>query len=133
MNTSNSAGLDPAAKGLAYVVDDNAMLVEFAAVLLEAACYEVRQFLDPKVVLLALRDANPKPALLVTDYEMGEMNGLELILSAHKIHPSLKTLLVSGTVDDSIILTHTAKVHRFMGKPYEPADLQKAAAELLRS
>ena len=129
---SNSAGMDPAAKGLVYVVDDNPLLAEFAATMLEAAGYEVRQFLDPKEVLLSLQAANPKPSLLVTDYEMGDMNGLELILLAHKIHPSLKTLLVSGTVDASIILAHTAKVHRFMGKPYEPAELQKAAAELMK-
>jgi DNA-binding NtrC family response regulator len=132
VKTSYSAGLDPAARGLIFVVDDNAMLVEFAAVVLEAAGYEVRQFSDPKDVLLAIHEANPKPAVLVTDYEMGAMNGLELIQSAHKIHPSLRTLMVSGTVDSSIVLTHTAKVHRFLGKPYEPAELQKAVAELMK-
>jgi DNA-binding NtrC family response regulator len=114
-------------------VDDNAMLAEFAATLIEAAGYEVRQFLDPKAVLLAMSNANPRPALLVTDYEMGDMNGLELIQSAHKIHPSLKTLMLSGTVDGSIALTHTAKVHRFLGKPYEPAELQRTVAELMKS
>jgi DNA-binding NtrC family response regulator len=108
------------------------MLVEFAATVLEAAGYTVEQFSDPKAVLRALRDAHPKPAVLVTDYEMGEMNGLELIQSAHAIDPSLKTLLVSGTVDGSITLTHAAKVHRFLGKPYQPEDLQKAVAELMK-
>jgi len=70
--------------------------------------------------------------VLVTDYEMGEMNGLELIQSSHEIHPALKTVLVSGTVDSSITLSHAAKVHRFLGKPYEPAQLQKAVAELMQ-
>jgi DNA-binding NtrC family response regulator len=83
--------------------------------------------------LRAIHDANPKPAVLVTDYEMGEMNGLELIQSSHRIHPSLKTLLVSGTVDGSITSKHAAKVHRFLGKPYEPAQLQKIVAELMRT
>ena len=132
MKTSHSAGQDPAPAGPVFVVDDNPTLVEFAAAVLEAVGYEVRQFSDPKEALRAIGEANPKPAVLVTDYEMGDMNGLELILLAHKIHPSLKTLLVSGTVDASIILAHTAKVHRFMGKPYEPADLQKAVAELMK-
>ncbi len=123
---------DSAAKGLVFVVDDNDMLVEFATTLIESLGYEVRQFSDPKEVLLALCEPNPKPALLVTDYEMGQINGLQLIQSAHKIHPSLKTLMLSGTVDSSIVLTHTAKVDRFLGKPYEPAELQKTVKELMR-
>jgi DNA-binding NtrC family response regulator len=128
---SDSPNLDPAARGSIFVVDDNAMLVEFAATVLEEAGYNVRQFSDPKAVLRAINDANPKPAVLVTDYEMGEMNGLELIQSSHKIHPSLKTLLLSGTVDASIILTRVDDVHRFLGKPYQPSELQKAVAELM--
>jgi CheY-like chemotaxis protein len=132
VKTSHAAGLDPAPTGSVFVVDDHSMLVEFAATVLEAAGYTVEQFSDPKAVLRALRGAHPKPDVLVTDYEMGEMNGLELIRSAHEIDPSLKTLLLSGTVDGSITLTHAAKVHRFLGKPYQPEDLQKAVAELMK-
>jgi DNA-binding NtrC family response regulator len=133
MKKRKSDRLDPAPKGVVFVVDDNALLLEFAVTILEKAGYTVKHFSDPKAVLRAMRDANPKPAILVTDYEMGEINGLELILSSHKIHPSLKTVLVSGTVDGSITLTHAAQVHRFLGKPYEPAQLQKIVAELLRT
>ena len=132
MKKRKSARLDPAPKGLVFVVDDNALLVEFAATILEAAGYTVKHFADPKAVLRAIHDANPKPAVLVTDYEMGEINGLELILSSHKIQPALKTLLVSGTVDSSISSNHAAKVHRFLGKPYQPAQLRKIVAELMR-
>lgn len=132
MKTSHSTRLDKATRGSVFVVDDNAVLAEFAATVLEAAGYEVRHFLDPKALLVALEAADPKPAVLVTDYEMGEMNGLELILSSHKLHPSLKTLLVSGTVDGSITATHPAKVHRFLGKPYDPGQLQNAVADLMK-
>jgi DNA-binding NtrC family response regulator len=129
---SNFNGPDPAAKGSVFVVDDNEMLVEFAATVLEAAGYDVRQFSDPKAAVLALRDANPKPSVLVTDFEMGSMNGLELIQSSHEIHPSLKALLVSGTVDASITSTQAARVDRFLGKPYQPAQLQEAVADLMK-
>jgi DNA-binding NtrC family response regulator len=115
-----------------FVVDDNALLAEFAATILEAAGYIVKSFLEPKAVLAAMRAAKTKPAVLVTDYEMAEMNGLQLIDSSHKIHPALKTILISGTVDSSITLTHTAKVNHFLGKPYEPAQLKKMVAELMK-
>jgi|SRR5580658_10516801 DNA-binding NtrC family response regulator len=133
MKRRKSARLDRATQGAIFVVDDNALLVEFAAAILEAAGYTVQHFVDPKAVLRAMHSANPKPAVLVTDYEMDQMNGLELILSSHKIHPLLKTLLVSGTVDGSITATHPAKVHRFLGKPYKPAQLEKVVAELMAS
>ena len=131
MKENHSTKLDPAVPGSVFVVDDNAMLVEFAATFLEAAGYKVHRFSDPKAALLAMHEANPKPSVLVTDYEMGDMNGLDLIQSVHKIHPSLKTLLVSGTADGSISQTHTAKVHGFLGKPYAPVQLQKMVAELM--
>jgi DNA-binding NtrC family response regulator len=132
MKKRKSARLAPSSKGAVFIVDDDALLVEFATAVLEAVGYTVKHFSDPKDVLRAIHKANPKPAVLITDYEMGEINGLELILSSHKIHPSLKTLLLSGTVDSSISLNHAAKVHRFLGKPYDPAQLRKIVAELMQ-
>ncbi len=132
MKEHESTKPDPAPRGVVFVVDDNALLVEFTASILEADGYSIRRFTDPKVALGAIRDTNPKPAVLITDYEMGELNGLDLILFSHKIHPSLKTILVSGTVDGSITLTHPAKVHHFLGKPYDPAQLRKTVAELMK-
>jgi YesN/AraC family two-component response regulator len=82
--------------------------------------------------LKAIEEADPKPVALVTDYEMGEMNGLELIVSSHKILPSLKTVLLSGTIDGAFIARHPAKVHRFLGKPYLPAQLKSMVGELLQ-
>jgi FixJ family two-component response regulator len=132
MKKRKSARSVPSSKGAVFVVDDNALLVEFATTVLEAAGYTVKHFSDPKAVLRAMHNAKQKPAVLVTDYEMGEINGLELIHSSHEIYPSLKTVLVSGTVDSSISLNHAAKVHRFLGKPYQPAQLQKIVADLMR-
>jgi DNA-binding NtrC family response regulator len=124
---------DLAGDGSVFVVDDNVMLVEFAATVLQAAGFKVEQFSDPKAVLQAIIQADPKPAVLITDYDMAEMNGLDLIESLHKVHPALKTVLMSGTVDDSVLLNHPAKVNRFLGKPYQPSQLQDLVTELLRT
>ncbi len=130
MDTSKPVRHAPA--GSVFVVDDNAMLVELAATVLEAAGYCVNQFLDPSDALRAIESANPKPAVVVTDYVLMGMNGLELINCSHKIHPGLKTILVSGSVDSSITITHPAQVDRFLGKPYGPAQLQSLVAQLMQ-
>jgi DNA-binding NtrC family response regulator len=118
--------------GLVFVVDDNELLVEFAATVLESAGFDVKRFHNPQEVLKAIQDGESKPGLLVTDYDMKEMNGLELIVTCHQIHPTLKTVLLSGTIDGSLASMHPARVHRFLAKPYQPAQLKTVVAELLR-
>jgi CheY-like chemotaxis protein len=128
-NTRQDSG--PA--GLIFIVDDDALLAELAGTVLKAEGYAVQSFTDPKDVLKAMQAADPKPVALVTDYEMGAMNGLDLIVSLHKIYPPLKTVLLSGTIDGSFIANHPAKVNKFLGKPYLPAQLKSMVGELLRA
>ncbi len=128
-----STGPAPPVPGLVYVVDDSPMLSELAATVLESAGYSVRYFTDPKVVIEAFNEAGPKPDVLVTDYDMGEINCVELVRQLHKVHPSLKTVLLSGTVSNSMMSMHPGEVHRFLGKPYDPAQLKNLVAELLQT
>ena len=132
MSSAKPSRKSPARTGLIYVVDDNALLVEFAATVLQGEGYEVRIFTYPKAALQALQEANPKPVALVTDYEMGEMNGLQLIELSHQINPALRTVLLSGTIDSTFIAEHPAKVDRFLGKPYLPPQLKSTVGELLQ-
>jgi DNA-binding NtrC family response regulator len=132
MSKTKATRKDPEPSGLIFIVDDNALLVEFAGAVLGREGYDIQSFTDPKDVLKAMQAADPKPVALVTDYEMGEINGLDLIVSSHKILPSLKTVLVSGTIDGAFIANHPAKVNKFLGKPYLPAQLKNLVGELLQ-
>jgi len=135
--SQNAAAPAPAgavAPTLIFVVDDSAMLADFAAMVLQSAGYQVKQFTEPGQLLKAMTDGQLRPALLVTDYDMGAhaLNGLDLIVNCHKIHPPMKTILASGTVDGSVTLHHAAKVDRFLSKPYPPAQLKSMVADLLK-
>ncbi len=136
MSQSNAAppSADSGAPPLIFVVDDSVMLVEFAASVLQSACYAVRQFTDPGLLFKALEDGAERPSLLITDYDMGphSLNGLDLIAACHKIHPTMKTILASGTVSGSVALHHEARVDRFLSKPYPPAQLKAMVAELVK-
>jgi CheY-like chemotaxis protein len=121
----------PGSKTLIYVVDDKPALVDLAIIGLEAAGYSVVGFHDPTDVLAAVRNGAPIPDILITDFDMPQMTGLELIRQCRELQPNLKTILVSGTVEAEFILSDPIKVNRFLQKPYTPGTLHSAIGDLL--
>jgi DNA-binding NtrC family response regulator len=101
-----------------FVVDDEVMLLDLAEMVLEPEGFMVRTFADPCLALADYKAAARRPDLIVTDYAMEGMNGLELIQECRKIHPGQKTLLVSGTVDETVYADSQIKPERFLAKPY---------------
>jgi CheY-like chemotaxis protein len=102
---------------LVFIVDDEPMLLDLAATILQPLGYEVRTFRDPKVALAEFPAA--KPMVLVTDYAMGGMNGMDLIRECKRLNPAQKIMLLSGTVDESIYNNEAAKPDLFLAKPYQ--------------
>jgi two-component system response regulator YesN len=119
-------------KELVFIVDDEALLGQLAETLLTEAGYRTRTFLDPEDVLREIRDDGERPALLVTDYVMGTMTGLELIEECKKFHPTLRTILLSGTVSESYVHKFTVQPDHFMPKPYPVAKFIKLVNDTLQ-
>lgn len=105
-----------------FVVDDEPMLLEMAVMILEPLHYQVRTFRDPQTAIAEFSASNPRPALIVTDYAMHSMSGMDLIRECRRIHPKQKIILLSGTVDESIYTKAEAKPDRFLAKPYQVSD-----------
>jgi CheY-like chemotaxis protein len=116
---------------LIYVVDDEPMLLELATVILEPQGYEVKTFRDPDLALQTYGSASPKPDLLITDYAMHNMNGMEMIERFKRIDPRQKVILVSGTVGEYIFQNSPIKPDRFLAKPYQASQLSAVVKEVL--
>ena len=108
---------------LIYIVDDEPLLLDLAEATLASPDYKLKKFLDPEEALDSFLEARTKPALLITDYSMGKMNGLELVEKCKAVKPDLKSILVSGTAGAEIVLGSDVKVDQFVGKPYHPTSL----------
>src|SRR5712671_2712933 len=80
-------------KALIYIVDDEALLSDLAEASLQPAEYEVKQFQDPELALKSFLLAQPQPDLILSDYAMEKMNGLELIQKCKEAKPDLKAIL----------------------------------------
>ena len=126
-----SSGARQPAKLLIYVVDDEPMLLELAKVVLEPIGYRVRTFRDPESAIDAFAAEPQAPALVITDYAMHTMNGLELIEACRRLQPRQKILMVSGTVDEQINNHLAVKHDRFLAKPYQAKQLIEAVKALL--
>jgi len=115
--TETKPGSGAGSTATIFVVDDELMLLDLALAILTPLGYDVRTFRGPQLVLAEF--SKSKPAVLVTDYGMGAMNGLDLIRECRRIQPRQKSLLVSGTVDENIYADADAKPDAFLAKPYQ--------------
>jgi DNA-binding NtrC family response regulator len=123
--TGNLAG----ANKIVFVVDDEPMLLELAAVIIRPLGCEVRTFRDPEAALKEFSTAHPE--VVLTDYAMGRMSGMDLVRECRRINPRQKIVLVSGTVDEHVFSEAPIKPNRFLSKPYQLQELSDCIRDLL--
>lgn len=116
---------------LLYLVDDEELVLDMAEATLAPQGFRVKKFHDPEAALKDFRSAKAKPEVLVTDYAMGKMNGLELIEKCKAAHPSLKTLLISGMAGAEIMRSAPVQADKFLAKPYPAPTLVETVRDLV--
>jgi DNA-binding NtrC family response regulator len=86
---------------------------------------------DPTEVLAILGE---QPiALLISDIDMPQMTGLELMSQVRLAFPNVVRMLLTGrtSFDSAIEAINHGEVHRYLNKPFEPAELRKLVQEAL--
>jgi PAS domain S-box-containing protein len=84
------------------VVDDDAVMAEVAAQLLQRLGYRTSTHLDPQQALAAIR-AQPPQAIdfVLSDFNMPVVSGLELARELARIRPDLPVVVTSGHLTDA--------------------------------
>jgi two-component system, cell cycle sensor histidine kinase and response regulator CckA len=116
---------------LIYLVDDEDLMLDLAEVALLGYGYEIRKFTNPTEALQAFSNEIAKPALLLTDYAMGAMNGIELSEKCRAECPDLKILMLSGTISEEATRNSAVRLDGFIAKPYSPSSLASTVKSLL--
>ena len=111
------------------LVDDEDVVRAATAEMLEDVGYTVVQADSGPAALAVLRNAQSID-LLITDYLMPGMNGVELIRNARNVAPSLPALIISGY--STIAEGPGADLPR-LAKPFRQIDLAGRIAEILSS
>lgn len=113
------------------VVDDNAEARETVAQLLAAVSgAEICSFASPWQALDALAASPEEFELIVTDFEMPGMNGVEFRRQAEMISPATKVLLTTGS---GLFTEESAREDGFCGllcKPFSIGTLKQTLAML---
>jgi len=114
-----------------YVVEDERALLELVALTLSNGPWEVKRFASAEEALMSFQSESNKPALLLTDYDLGTSDGLTLAAQCRKLHPTLKVILMSGTVTEQVMAKSPVHLECFVPKPFRPQRLREAVSAAL--
>jgi two-component system, cell cycle sensor histidine kinase and response regulator CckA len=122
-----------AAKLRCFVVDDVPLLCQpMVSLLQKSGRFHVRGFEDPAEALRAFGNMRSPLDLLVTDYQMPGMNGMELAREARLRFPKVRVLLMSGKV--ACQTKHTqgqSGADAFLPKPFSSKEFLDAVRSLV--
>jgi CheY-like chemotaxis protein len=89
------------ANRVVFVVDDEAVIAQTLAIILNQAGFTATAFEDPEAAIAALKTA---PDLLISDVVMPKMTGIKLAIHFRKAYGSCKVLLFSGQASTADLL-----------------------------
>ena len=107
------------------LVDDDADVRETAHEMLDELGHKVTAAENGAAALALLREA-AEFDLLLADYAMPNMTGVQLVEQAVALRPKLRVLLMTGYVEGSARQTWTERGYRTLTKPFNSAELAAA-------
>lgn len=116
---------------LVFVVDDQQVVAELTAAILELEGFQTRIFYDPEAAYEAMDSGRLTPDVLLTDYQMPTQTGLDLIERSKDRHPALRTILFSGSAQRSVYANCRVKPDEFLEKPFVPQHLLEMVKSVL--
>lgn len=109
------------------IVDDDPAILELISKTLTDS-YKVLSASSGQQAMAQSRSYDGRIHLLVSDFEMPDMNGIELATAISAERPDIKVLLMSGCDPDLLRL----KVGwRFLGKPFRPSQFHTLVSSLI--
>ncbi|GBL46601.1 putative sensory histidine kinase YfhA [Sulfuriferula multivorans] len=113
------------------VVDDDADLLELLSIRLTAAGYEVETVQNAEAALNRLDVSRPQ--LVITDMQMGGMDGMALFEHIHRTTPTLPVIILTahGTIPDAVAAAQRG-VFGYLAKPFDSKTLLAQIAQALR-
>lgn len=113
------------------IVDDDHDILRLIDLRLQSAGYQTVIAHNGAAALASV--AMQRPDLVITDLQMPELNGMELMVQLHRQHPTLPVIILTahGTIPDAVAATHQG-AFSFLSKPFESQVLLQQVANALQ-
>ena len=106
------------------LVDDEKMVTSAFKTLLKVEGYtNVNCFNSPKEAIAYIK--NNMPDIIISDFLMPEMNGLEFLTKAKELYPEVSMILLTGYADkeNAIKAINEIGLYKYIEKPWDNDDL----------
>ena len=122
-------------KPLVLLVDDSMVVRKYVGDLLKKANYEIVLKNDGWEAITYLNSSSQKPDLIISDIEMPNMNGFQLIdaIRKEKRYKNVPILVISAHAESHLILMEKESIQGFIKKPFEDSDLLNQVEFLLQA
>lgn len=107
------------------LAEDNAAFLEVLTAILDGAGATAAAFTNPVDALQAFQQNPSEWNLLITDFDMPEMNGAELAYNVRRLRPEIRVILVTALADwrSRLSESHQGDFFAVIPKPVPPADI----------
>ncbi len=116
------------------VIDDQESVLDTARMMLERLGHECQVSVDPLAGMEIIRQRFTELDLVITDYSMPKLNGMELAAQCAREYPELRVLLSTGYGDS--LPRHTVLANgrplKILHKPYSFKELRLLLDEMMR-
>lgn len=110
--------------GKIIIVDDDETIISTLKTLLYVEDFSGAEFFaEPELALEYIKD-NP-PDLIMSDFMMPKMNGLEFLSKANEMYPEVSKILLTGYADkeNAIRAINEVGLYKYITKPWDNDDL----------
>lgn len=110
--------------GMIVVVDDEKIVTSaFKTLLMVEGYTNAHYFNNPEDALVFLKDN--RPDLVISDFLMPQMNGLEFLLEVKKLYPEVSKIILTGYADkeNAINAINEVGIYKYLEKPWSNDDL----------
>ncbi|HEU5171994.1 MAG TPA: response regulator [Nitrososphaeraceae archaeon] len=120
------------------MVDDELDILELFGECLRSEGYNVQLFTEPSELLKYFYE-NPNCSVVITDYKMPEMGGIDLIRKIREIDKEfkIKLILISAYLEDGITSSYSTnelenlKIDKILEKPLKITELTNIVKKLI--
>lgn len=108
------------------LVDDDQFVLDSLSTLLEILGYNITKY-DSAIAALAALKQEYVPDIIITDYKMPEMDGIEFLGRVHNIYPEIPVIVMTAYAEVDVAIDALKKgAFDFIIKPYKSEQITQA-------